>query len=62
MDPDPRRRRQVRRSVIILTTIVLALYFGFMVYRVVLVHGLSGAQHPHPGAAQTPISRPVTRP
>jgi len=35
---DPRQRRQVRRTVTVLTIIALGLYFGFIVYSV-LLHG-----------------------
>ena len=34
-DEDARRRRRVRRSVFILSVVVLALYFGFILYAVV---------------------------
>ena len=38
-DPlDPRRRRGIRISLSILTAIVAALYFGFILYSVVRAH------------------------
>jgi hypothetical protein len=38
-DPlDPRQRRQIRLSLSILTAIVAALYFGFILYAVVRAH------------------------